>query len=169
MGKFPANNKAQLVVEAMIALTILITSVLVFVGLLSKSLGFNRVITDQYIGAYLAAEGIEVVKNLIDSNYLMTAPWNQGFSSSGDYEVSYNSVNLVNNSNRKICFNRDSGRYGYDECSYPNSQETSFSRIVSVDPIGNDQIRVNSVVRWKNRGVDYSINLEDHFYDWRNY
>jgi len=52
----------------MIALSILVFSFLGLWGLLARSYAITRIVSDDYIGTYLAAEGIEIVKNLIDYN-----------------------------------------------------------------------------------------------------
>ncbi|MEK9186084.1 MAG: hypothetical protein AAB885_00695 [Patescibacteria group bacterium] len=162
------KEKGQLVVEAMIAIVILVTATLTFVGILSRSLGFNRVITDQYIGTYLAAEGVEVIKNIIDANYLQSRPWNAGgFSVKRDWEIEYDSEILSPSSNRYFCLDKSTGRYGYKECSSQDGKQTTFKRVVSTEPIGSNEIKVNSSVTWRNRGLDYQINLEDHFFNWR--
>lgn len=158
------RQAGQLVVEAIIAIAILVTAVLIFLGALSRSLGFNRTITNQYVGTYLASEGIEIVKNIVDANYLQRKPWNDGFAD-GDFEAAYDDVSLGSAANRPFYFDKSSGKYAYASCV--DCQETSFTRIISIKRIGNREIRVNSKVNWKNRGLDYSIDLEDHFFDWR--
>ena len=39
-------------------------------SLLSNSIALNRVVNDQFIANYLAMEGIEVVKNIVDGNII---------------------------------------------------------------------------------------------------
>lgn len=158
------RQAGQLVVEAIIAIAILVTAVLIFLGALSRSLGFNRVIADQYVGTYLASEGIEIVKNIVDANYLQKKPWNDGLAD-GDFEAVYDDVSLGSAVNRQFYFDKNTGKYTYDSCV--DCRETSLTRIISIERIGGGEIRINSRVNWKNRGLDYSINLEDHFFDWR--
>lgn len=169
MAKFPLfklNNadspKGQLIVEAIIAITFLIIGVLTFFGLLAQSMGYYRIISDQYTATYLAAEGIEVAKNIIDSNYLQKLPWNQGVMA-GDYEVDYKTTSLSQlNQNRYLRIDGN-GVYDYDI----NGRLSPFKRVVSVATPSAGEIVVNSTVTWGERGVTYKVNLEDHFFDWR--
>ncbi len=71
MGKFQLffktkKESGQLIIEAIIAIFIITVSVLVFVALLARATALNRVINDRYTAVYLAVEGIEVVKNIVD-------------------------------------------------------------------------------------------------------
>lgn len=85
-------------VEMLIALSIVGVSLLGILALVNRSLGLNRVNTEQYVATYLAAEGIEVTKNLFDHSYFMAQAGTQNFYGwtgagalgSGVYETNYN-------------------------------------------------------------------------------
>lgn len=166
MGKYPRiKNKlsGQMVVEAVIAIFIIITAVLAFLALLSRATALNRVINDRYTAVYLAAEGIEVVKNIIDGNYMQARPWNSGVSTDGDYEAVFDSKNLSIFQNHPLKFDRTTGIYDYNIASV----DSPFKRKITIDNISVSEIRVNSTVQWRTGGVNYEVNLEDHFFDWR--
>jgi hypothetical protein len=148
--------------ESLIAITIATVGLLGMFSLLSRSLSLTRVIADRYAAANLAGEGIEIVKNLIDNNILAARPWNQGLGT-GSYEVEYDS-GLLPYSGRKLFFNPTSGFYSHDT----SGRETNFRREVRLERIGSDEIRVNSIVKWTSRGGgEFSIDLEDHFFNWQ--
>lgn len=157
------KNKGYILVEAMVAITIIVTGLLGIFALLSQSLSLNRVIADRYVAAYLAAEGVEVVKNIIDNNIINGRAWNSGFAD-GDYEIDYQSASLGALQGRSVKFNGDSGRYGYAD-----GDPTRFFRIIKIELLGGgEEIKINSVVNWKSRGeADFEINLEDRFFNWR--
>lgn len=148
--------------ESLIAITIATVGLLGMFSLLSRSLSLTRVISDRYVAANLAGEGIEVVKNLIDNNILAARPWNQGLGS-GIYEVEYDS-GLLPYAGRALVFNSTAGFYSYSGAG----RETNFRREVAIERIGADEIRVNSKVRWTSRGGgEFETNLEDHFFNWQ--
>ncbi len=156
------RSGGQLLIEAMVAIGIIIFGVLATLGLLSRALSLNRVISDQFTGTYLAAEGIEVVKNLIDANIIQSKPWNSGFST-GSFEADYNSLSLEPNQNRYLLLNSTDGRYSYDWGS-----PTAFTRAINIETIGSEEIKVSPVVEWRTRGGgSFSVILEDHFLNWR--
>jgi len=148
--------------ESIVAITIVAVGLLGMFSLLSRSISLNRVISDRYVAANLAGEGIEVVKNIIDTNILSRRPWNGGLDS-GNYEVTYNG-GLETYLARKLVFNPNLNLYDYDVAGNP----TNFIRRVAVERLGRDQIRVNSRVDWISRGgAEFSVELEDHFFNWQ--
>lgn len=174
------NNSGQLLLESVIAITALIIGLLGILGLLARSFSLNKIIVSRYTAAYLAAEGIEVVKNLIDGNAVAGAAsgaWNRGLFD-GFYELAYNFdlndlVKTEINQARYLCF--DSQKHIFDYSCYQSSPpETAkpalFKRIVEIENISDangdfNQIQVNSRVFWRIGGIDYSADAEDHFFN----
>ena len=162
------NNRGQMMVEAMVAMTIVIFGLLGVFAFLSRSLSLNRVVSNQYVGSNLAAEGIEMVKNLIDRNVILgNVAWNKGLSSN-NYEADYKSYRngLTVYSGRKLNFNETTHYYSYDP-----GTETPYTReIIITQPSGlTDELIVQSRVRWSSRGgAEFEVVLEDHFYNWRS-
>src|SRR3989344_2698906 len=144
-----SNLSGQFLVEAIVAISIIVVGLLGILSLLSSALSLNRVVADQYTASYLAAEGIEVVKSIIDRNVIAgngdgITPWNQGLSGcTSGCEVQYKSENLEANQRRTFCFNVISGVYSY-ECA--GGQATNFTRTIRVNFVSADEIRVNSEV-----------------------
>ncbi len=158
----PKPNRGQLLIESMVGISIAVVGLLGIVGIVSRATSLNRVISDQLIANYLAVEGIEVVKNIIDANIIQAKPWNQDFSN-GSFELDYRSLNLEPYQNRQLLFNSTNNIY-----SYQDGDSTPFYRTINIQLIGSEEIKVNSVVKWKTRGGgNFEINLEDHFLNWR--
>ena len=152
-------------VEAMVALGVITVGLLGMLELLSNSLSLNRVAADQYTGTYIASEGIEIIKNLIDKNVIAGVPWNTGFSN-GFYEADYTNVSLPLapfGAGRFINVDSTTGSYGYGA-----GMTTTYKRSIEIALIGADEIRVNSLVTWSSRGAaSFSVNVEDRFFNWR--
>lgn len=159
-----ATRQGQALVELMVAVSVLVVGFLSITSLLSRSLALNRVIAENYTATYLASEGIEVVKNLIDANIVQKLPWNNSFAN-GDYELDYRTIlgNLQQSQGRKLSFDPTSHRY-----SYGVGGPTPFIRTVNINLISPNEIRVISTVNWISRGnATFSVKLEDHFFNWR--
>lgn len=152
-------KNGYVLVEVVVALAIITTAFLSLIALLNNSIGLARVVSDNYIATYLAAEGIEIVKNIIDTNILTPGQaWNSGLAN-GTYEVEYNSAGLNQNQNRFLQFNPLTNIY-----SYSGGNLTSFKRRITIQNF-NDAIKVISVIEWTSRGgVLSKIQLEDFFY-----
>ncbi len=169
-----------MLIEAVVALSVLTIGFLGMFALLSESLGLNRVISDNYIATYLAGEGIEVVKNIIDRNTILRAsgvaiPWNNGLRGDGCYEVSYDTQSLplplvsgdCNISAAMASAHNLLFQPGQNLYSYSGSQPTNFKRLIRIQFVGADAVKVNSVVSWTTRGGGvFNIDVEDHFFNW---
>ncbi len=174
------DRKGQIMLESIVAISVIIIALLGIFNLLSRSLSVNRVAGNQYVAANLASEGIEVVKNLIDNNVIQATAWNNGLSE-GIYEISYDSAGIgpselidsnpdncapdnIRQNAQPLTFDPATGRYAY---GFPS--ETIYKRAVCIKSLtGGDELKVNSVVTWIGRGdAEFEINLEDHFFNWR--
>lgn len=133
-------------------------------SLLSQTFSLNKMASDQYIATNLAAEGIEVVKNIIDTNVINGDPWNKNLNN-GSFEIQYNSTEPIDPpSNKPLNFNSATGIYSYD-----SGYATAFRRMIVIATLrGGNEIQVNSRVTWKGRNAaNFDVDLEDHFFNWR--
>ncbi|MDO8430215.1 MAG: prepilin-type N-terminal cleavage/methylation domain-containing protein [bacterium] len=168
------KQKGQILIEALVAITVAGVGLLGVFSLLTQSLGLNKVVSDQFVASNLAMEGIELVKNLIDNNVLQGSgfrAWNEGNClTNGDHEIDINYEYELNSAcgddNRFLNFDPSTGIYSYGG----TEQSTRFRRKIKIDVSRADEIQVNSIVTWTGRGGSASdINLEDHFFRWRPY
>ena len=84
------NSTGQVIIEALIALTLLTTGIVSILVLINSSLRTLSYTPNRYLAANLAAEGIEIVRNIIDSNIRIGKPWNTGMpSAKSSYEMDY--------------------------------------------------------------------------------
>ena len=170
------KNRGQFLIEMMVAVSLIVIGMLGVFAVLSQSLALSRVAANQYIAAHLAAEGIEVTKNILDQNFINDphGPWNSGFLD-GTYRVQFDSstrsgdglMSISGNHNQQpfLRFDDGSGRYGYNS----SWKETKFKReIVVEEGASSDEIKVTSSVYWKDRGgMDFETIVEDRFRNWR--
>jgi hypothetical protein len=166
------SRSGQSLVEAMVAISLLLVGFLGTITLINRSIGLTRVVADNYVGTYLAAEGIEVVKNLIDANYIAGRPFSDGFAlctTTCDWELEYDSTWESNApttyADRTFTYDPIGNRYAYGI----GGNATTFKRKVSVTLGGASgrQLLVTSRVEWLSRGGGTSaVALEDRFYDW---
>jgi hypothetical protein len=165
--KFLKEKSGQVLVESIIALSVLLVGFLSLISLLNNSLGLNRVVTENYIATYLAAEGIEYVKNKIDTNILNPGlPWNHQLND-GYYELKFNgndfSLEPLSSTSSASLLKFDPNNKVYN---YNTGPDTPFKRYIYIQNKSANEIVVNSVVFWTSRGGGkYEVNLEDHFFN----
>jgi len=167
-------EKGQLLVESMIGIGIALVGLLGILGLISSSASINRVVSQQLIGNYLAAEGIEITKNIIDADWMKDGVWNNDYFDSGNFEIDYNTKTLKPDepfptsarlaSDQLLLFDLATNLYNYQV-----GNGTPFKRTIKTELIsGGNEIKVNSIVAWNTRGgANFSVNLEDHFFNWK--
>jgi len=129
--------------------------------------------------AYLAQEGIEIVRNIRDTNYLRDRykypgeaqiPWDDGIPAGNCLEVDYQSKKLL------TC-GRDSegklGRYlNIDQdgfYSYFLGKKTPFKRKIEIQKTDNSQIKIMVTVEWEERGKSYNFVLQGNIYNVRSF
>lgn len=164
------RSVGQTLVETMIALSVLVVGLMSLIGLLSRSFAISNIVSDNYAATYLAAEGIEVVKSLIDHNIAVgtSTAWNAGLGGChpGLCEVEWNSLSMSSESGRKLSLDVDTGLY-----SYQPGVRTRFTRTIAIELIDSDHIKVNSLVTWVGSGgvtgipIQSEVNIEDHFFN----
>lgn len=164
------KREGSSLVEAMIALGLVMMGLLGIVALLTRSLALNRAVVNETIAAGLAAEGIEVMRNIIDANIAERgrALWTENLSE-GEFSIDAESV--VENTTAlrpfdgvPLWFRPSDGTYGVDE---RGGEASRFTRKLAITMFADDEVQVNSIVEWDEKGETKSLNVEDHFFNWR--
>lgn len=177
------KRSGQALVEVIVAMSIFTTIFVSGMTLLSRSLNSNTHANERIVATYLSAEGIELVKNLIDANILSGAAWDCGISD-GRFRIAYNfpAATAPNcpgsvlepvppGSGLGRLYYGPSNRYSYDSGSpgFP----TIYQRVITIQKIGTPAVEMSVRVNtWTSEtpttaDVVFLSKLEDHFFDWR--
>ncbi|MEK7086755.1 MAG: hypothetical protein AAB935_00665 [Patescibacteria group bacterium] len=154
------REEGSILIESIVAINVTLVGLLGVLSLLSNSLALNRDVGEKFIATYLAAEGIEIVRNLTDANFVQGNSWNAGIND-GEHAVSYDSESLLPSSENYLSFK--DGLYGYDAAGAP----TIFKRSVGIENVSAQEITVVSTVFWSTKRGVQEVKLEDHFFNWR--
>lgn len=151
------------------ALTLVIVGLLGLISLLNRSLSLNTSVQNRFIAAALAAEGIEIVKNIIDTTAASPSGRGSNGISSGNFCLQYDSTSLSpagSSGCGKLKFDSSSGIYSQNG----GGSDSVFTRMVSVsvNNVNANYIAVSSTVRWEARGQSGSVSVADRFYNWRS-
>ena len=166
------NVKGQTLVETIVALAVLMMGLMGILALLTRSFAISNFVSDSYIATYLASEGIEVVKSLIDHNGMQGGvAWNEGLVGNCPCEVEWSSTSLLSPpTGQTLLLDITTGLYSYQAGGTP----TKFVRTIEVVDVDADHLKVNSVVEWRSSGgitglpILSEVNLENHFFNLRN-
>lgn len=168
--KIKKNNKAFTLVEALVALSILIIGVISGFVLVTKALYDVSVIQDRLTASFLAQEGIELVRQIRDTNYLKqlngkSVNWDDGLKD-GTYiistDISSKKVVLTPlNGIQYLKYDDNTGLY-----NYTTGKETTFERTINIKHVSSDEIRVDCTMSWISKGIKFSFTVEDHLLNW---
>lgn len=155
------QNQAFTLIETIIAIFLLIVGTVGAFSLIQKSIIFTSISSSRLVAFYLAQEGIEVIRNIRDTNYLEKTVWDDGISLDSDYRLDYRSLNFPD----ITC-----GDYlKYDGNFYSCSLDSSakFQRKISISKPEAGKMTVSVEVTWQERGVSYQVLAQTELYNWR--
>jgi Tfp pilus assembly protein PilV len=162
-------NKSFTLIETIVAVFVLTTGILALSSLISYFISSSSFSNQKLVAAYLAQEGVEIVRNIRDSAYISgsTTTWNNLVSScSGGCEnFDYRSLKIPDDENcpGKNLLNLVGNFY---QCS--NFSSIQLKRKVITTPIFNpDGVKVEVEVSWQERGRFHSLKVQENFYNWR--
>lgn len=157
-------NKGFSIIEVLVAISVILVSFTGALNLINRSMAFHDLAYSRLVASYLAQEGIEIVRNIRDNNFIANQTWNNGLAA-GDYQVQYNDLSLKNYTGEPLNLDTTTGLYNYERSS-PTNVPTRYTRKIVIEKISDNHIRVQSIVSWSNRGGNFQIIVEDHLYNW---
>ena len=172
--QYSGASRAFTLIEVLVAITILIVGIISGFVLVTRALYNVAVVKDRLTASFLAQEGIELTRQMRDSNFLRilneeSADWRDGLGD-GTYIIeskvdSEGSIELVTigEDETPILFYDDALKiYNYND----NGEPTVFIRKIEIETVSDDEIRVESIMQWKTRTIDFDLTVEDHLYNW---
>jgi len=140
-------NKGFTILEAIAAIFVMTVGVLGAYAVVQQIIVYNSISSSRLTAAYLAQEGIEIVRNIRDTNWL-TVPlvvWDNGISSREE---------IVALDGAASKFKRKITIFDATDLSSPSDGTP-------------DMFKVKVEVLWTEKGKDYTVAVEEHLYNWR--
>jgi len=151
-------KRAQGLLETIIAIGVMMTGLISVMALVISNLNTQREAATRYQAVNLAREGIELVRNRRDSN------WLQGNAAWEDITLALSVINGQTLLTPFENFTRGiSIRSLSCSATFPRP-DRSCDRIEQVDPIAQE---ITATVRWNVAGRPKEITLMETLYDWR--
>lgn len=149
-------------IEALVAMVVLTTALIPALLLAGSSVDTATRIKNNFVAANLAQEGVEVVRVLRDNNWFndTATPFDQGLDA-GTYEVAWDSNAVQASLDRFLKYDSTNGLYNYTA-----GADSIFKRTITVTVVSANELRVDSEVRWQEKGGIRSVKVESHLYDW---
>ena len=168
----PVNNKGFSLLELIITIFVVSVGILGTHSVVSYTLSAIGLSASRLTAAYLAQEGIEIVRNIRDTNWIEGGfvVWDSGLSE-GSYEADYQSDDLVPcsfpcdfNSNLRL-LQIEGGFYRYSATGI----DTSFKRKIIITDAGlPDFLTVTVSVEWEHKGkLQQPVTVQENLYNWQ--
>jgi len=156
------NKKAFTLLEVIIVIYIFSMGILGLSTLVIKNIQLENMNKNGLIASQLAQEGLELVRNKRDSNWLTGADWDNGLIGDGTYgiDVTNDIINFSSIDEAVLKINTE-GVYNLSDGS-----DTKFKRLITASNNG-DNINVSCLVQWSERGKDYQYQADTLLYDWK--
>ncbi len=166
-------------IEVIVAILVVTVGVSAAYIVIQQIISYTYQISSRLTAAYLAKEGIEIVRNIRDTNWLQGEDWDEGlkvsqcncYASENKYcEADYNDTQAMTKCGI-VCVDPpcvsdfqplkiNSGFY-----SYENGSETKFYREFIIKPGTNLEVAV--LVWWIEKGKTYGpVTAQEILYDW---
>ncbi|MFH1643260.1 MAG: prepilin-type N-terminal cleavage/methylation domain-containing protein [Patescibacteria group bacterium] len=140
MIKKSKNNfkKGFTMIEMIIALSVFSIGIIGVFSLISVTASSLDNISNQLIASYLAQEGMEIVRNIRDSNFLKI---NQGEA-----------------------INWDDGLLSHTDSGL--GADGLFDRTIEITEVSSDVRKVCVTVSWTEKGRIYEVKAEENIFNW---
>ena len=155
----------------------------------NQTSAFTQVTSSRLAAIYLAQEGIEIVKNIRDTNFLKINKGIAGITWSGDlclaspcnWEADYTTTSFINDCSSSTSHNCHA--YGGDKLNFDGGfykysaagQQSLFKRKITISDMEDldtppdgmpDKMKIQALVSWTERGRSHEVIVQEIFYKW---
>jgi prepilin-type N-terminal cleavage/methylation domain-containing protein len=153
------KEKGFTLIEMLIAVSVMTIGIVGVYALVPQIISVTASNTDKLIASQLAREGMELVRNIRDTNWLKNANWDAGLTGCiGGCEMDYNDSALSFFAGRKLKIDAN-GFYNYE-----SGNESKFVRKITITP-SSDTLTVKVEISWEGKYSPYSVT--EKLYNWR--
>ncbi len=158
-------------IETIIAIFIVLIGVVGAYGIMTNLTSYGTISPSRLTAVYLAKEGIEVIRNIRDTNWLEGHSWNEGLASSAvcapsdenSCIIAWDSADLQATDGTVPFLKIDTGTGRYN---YASGTTTIFKRKIIITAPVADYLLVTVKIEWNDQGKPYSLTTRERLYNW---
>ncbi|OGF32050.1 hypothetical protein A3H09_01275 [Candidatus Falkowbacteria bacterium RIFCSPLOWO2_12_FULL_45_13] len=166
-----SNNSGISILEVVVAILIITIGLVGVLSLVIQNIRVQYIDKNVLIASGLAQEGLELVRNVRDANWLIPSNvWNQDIVGDGTYAIDYSgrnslnqAVNSLGQAGTRLYINNASGLYTHTAAG---ATATNFYRLITAVNNSN-YVDVKCAVRWSDGSQNYNYTAETYLYNWR--
>lgn len=180
-----SKERGFTIIETLVALAIFTFSIVGLIVITSQGIADTNFAKNKFVASYLAQEGIEMVRNVRDTNALAGAAWEDTFqqnaltglsgcfataqSTGCDIDADTFAIDSCSASSRNGC-----GPLRYDIATGAyilNSRnvavpESPFSRVIALRTVSANEVEITSTVAWSQGTTSRSVTVVETLADW---
>ncbi len=157
------NKKGLTLIELMITVFVISIGLVGTMNLVQNTLRSAAIVRSNLTAAYLAQEGVELVRNIRDTNWINPAKdWNDGLLCPTGCQIDYQTNTFQPYYDQIFLVVDEDGFYRHGVGS-----GGKFKRKITTTMTAEDYLEIESLVSWEEHGMDNSITVINHLYDWR--
>lgn len=175
-----ATERGFTIIETLVALSIFTFSILGLIVITSRGIADTNYTKNKLIAAYLAQEGIEMVRNMRDSGALggnmltdTTGGALSGCHVSGTQTgcnidaatLAVETCSLALRSCGSLRYDSASGLYVMGSAN-PTLPETPFSRLITITDTSAFEAEITATVSWNQGATPRSVSTTETLFDW---
>ncbi|MFH1427060.1 MAG: prepilin-type N-terminal cleavage/methylation domain-containing protein [Patescibacteria group bacterium] len=160
-------KKGFSILEVIAAIFIISLGLIGVLSLILQNIQVQYVNRNMLIGTELAQEGIELIRNIRDDNWLAGRDWDDDLSGDNyivDYTGYINSVSDITEARLQI--RDDVGEEGF-YWHEATDDDSIFSRLITITTIDINSSLISSLVSWSERGRTHQYQTDTILYNWR--
>lgn len=176
------SNKGFTLLEVVVALGVIIIGLVGVLVLINFTISSSTVSASKLVAVNLAQEGIELVRNIRDTNWVEDDDWDDKIKGTGneiagrmDYNDGFDELDEYYNpppadakdcgvSNEECRLYLDAnGFYSHDS----TGQATPFYRLIFLDGVGTPYLKITSQVKWSEHNRNHELEIVNYLYNWQ--
>lgn len=163
------NNSGISILEVVVAVLIITMGMIGVLSLVIQNVQAQYINKNVLIASGLAQEGLELVRNIRDLNWLTPGNvWNQNIVGDNTYTMDYGglasikmAINSIDEAGARLYVDSN-GLYTHTV----TAAATNFYRLITVVDQGN-YLDIKCTIRWKDGTQNHNYAAETYLYNWR--
>ncbi|PJE50543.1 MAG: hypothetical protein COV29_04010 [Candidatus Yanofskybacteria bacterium CG10_big_fil_rev_8_21_14_0_10_36_16] len=170
---FPYSRAGFTLVEVAISTVILGIFMSALLFILSLSISSATTVKNNFVAAFLAQEGVELMNNLRHEDWIQGREFGSfgsilGAVSDGEYRIQWDSLELMSlNGNPQLLIDDSTGLYGYSDGGIVGGNSGFYRKVIVETVVPDIEKRVTVRIEWSDDGNAKQINTEWHAFNWK--
>jgi prepilin-type N-terminal cleavage/methylation domain-containing protein len=164
------QNRGFTLIETLVALAIFASSIVALISIAASGVADANFAKNKFIASYLSQEGVEMVRNMRDSNSLAGGNW-AAFKTAVSSCYAPNGCTIEpSNLAAAACGTANGCQLNYNSggfYTYAVAPASAFYRKITVADVGaGSEVAVSSTIYWRQGTIVFNTVYTENLFDW---